>query len=456
MSVAKNMDGMSEPLAAAAAEEAAGLLPLELPKLPEPAAPATPKRSMRFLVGSMATGNMVSALLSMVGGILMMRLVVPETLGIFTGIGLIQQYLPLLQIGVLHGMSRELPFFVGTGNHHRVRELASVAQAWALLLGGASGLALLGVATWQLALGDWWRAAGWATNAILAFLLFYKTWYLQYTYRTSSDFARLALATVVENSVAFLLLGLVALLNFYGMCFRVIVAGLVGTVLLHHWRPVRVGPSWRFHHFKHLLAIGAPIFAVNQILSAWTPLNSNLVLWYMGAKGMGLYYVAVMAVNALEILPLAVATVLYPRLAEQYDRTGSVHDLLRVAAKPTVMTFAAMIPICILSWVLVGPVLAVVGPKYLDAVPAVQWSLLTPLLTSLTTVGLIFNIIRRQDLYLVAIFLGIGSYFGSLMWLLSGGVSLIAFPQAMAIGRLVYIVACCVLLIHHRRRVNQP
>ncbi|MEN6457564.1 MAG: oligosaccharide flippase family protein [Thermoguttaceae bacterium] len=446
---------MSEPLAAAAAEEAAGLLPLELPKLPEPAAPATPKRSMRFLVGSMATGNMISALLSMVGGILMMRLVAPKTLGLFTGIGLIQQYLPFLQIGVLNGMNRELPFFVGKGDHHRVRELASVAQAWALLLGGVSGLALLGVAAWQLVLGQWWPAAGWATNAILAFLLFYKTWYLQYTYRTSNDFARLALATVVENTVAFLLLGLVALLNFYGMCFRVILAGLVGTALLHYWRPVRVGPSWKFHHFKHLLAIGAPIFVVNQILSVWTPLNSNLVLWYMGTEGMGLYYVAITAVNALEILPLAVGAVLYPRLAEQYGRTGNVHDLLRVATKPTAMTFAAMIPICILSWVLVGPVVAIVGPKYLGAVPAVQWSLLIPLLTSLTPVGLIFNVIRRQDLYLVAILLGIGSYFGSLRWLISGGVSLIAFPQAMAIGRLVYVVACYALVVHHRRRVIQ-
>jgi hypothetical protein len=52
------------------------------------------------------------------------------------------------------------------------------------------------------------------------------------------------------------------------------------------------------------------------------------------------------------------------------------------------------------------------------------------------------NVVRRQDLYIVAIVLGMGAYIGSLMWLIRGGPTLVAFPQAMLIGRVVFMLVC--------------
>ncbi|MCE5268677.1 MAG: oligosaccharide flippase family protein, partial [Planctomycetaceae bacterium] len=366
---------------------------------PPVAAPvAAPQRSMRFLIGSLAGGNMLSSFLNLLGGLVMMRLVAPSTLGLFNGIALVQQYVPFLQLGILNGLNRELPFYIGKGEHHRVRELAAAAQAWALLLGGGSAIVLIGISGWQLLQGNFWLAAGWLTNAIMILLLFYKGWYLQLTYRTSNDFARLAMVSVVESVIAMALLVLVAFFSFYGMCLRIVIAGVVGTALLYYWRPLHVGPRWSFHHLKHLLAIGLPIFIVNQILSLWVPINSTLVLRYTGTEGLGLYSVALMAVTALEILPLAVTAVLYPRLAEQYGRTGKVRGLLDAAWKPIVLTFLGMTLVTAAGWVLVGPVVQILAPKYVDAVPVVQWSLLIPLLTSLAPVSLMFNVVRRQDL----------------------------------------------------------
>jgi hypothetical protein len=59
----------------------------------------------------------------------------------------------------------------------------------------------------------------------------------------------------------------------------------------------------------------------------------------------------------------------------------------------------------------------------------------------------VYNVVRRQDLYAVAIVLGMATYVGALMWLTRDGVSLVAFPQAMLIGRAVFTVAGYVLLI---------
>ncbi|HEY4758996.1 MAG TPA: oligosaccharide flippase family protein, partial [Thermoguttaceae bacterium] len=349
-------------------------------------------------------------------------------------------------------LNRELPYYIGKGDHRRSHELAGAAQAWAIAVGTVVGLALLGVAGWQLALGELWNAAGWATNAVMAFILFYNTFYLQMTYRTAHDFAKLAIVTVAENAISLVLVLLVALMNFYGMCLRALLTGAISTAILYYWRPVRVGPMWNVRHLKHLLIIGAPIFVVGQLYSWWSVLNSTLVFHYMGTEGMGLYSMVIMATTTLELLPLSLAQVLYPRMAEQFGRTGSIHDLVRIARKPIIILAVGQIPLLALACLFVKPVATVVVPAYVDAVPAIQWSMLLPFVSSFNSINHVFNVMRRQDLYIVALVLGMASYVGSLIWLIRDNVSLIAFPQAMIIGRVVYMLVCYVLVSYLRRK----
>jgi O-antigen/teichoic acid export membrane protein len=391
-------------------------------------------------------------MLNMAGGVLMGRIVAPATLGLFNGIGLVQGYAPFLQLGILNGLNRELPYYVGKGDRQRVEGLAAAAQAWALAVGGVVCLALLGIAGWQLALGKMWLAAGWFTNAILALFLFYTTTYLQCTYRTAHDFSRLAWVTVVQSLVGLALLGLVAWLNFYGLCLRALLTGAIGTAILFLWRPVRVGPKWNAGHLKHLLVIGAPIFGVGMLYSWWTVINSTLVLKFAGVEGMGLYAMVSMASSAMELLPSAVCQVVYPRMAEQFGRSHNLDELLRPAWKPMLVTAAGLIPVIAGAWWLVGPVVRLVVPAYAAAVPAMQWGLLTSIVASFGPVCNVFNVIRRQDLYVVAILLGMAASGGSLMWLIRNGVSLVAFPQAMLIGRVVFMLLCYIFIMRMRHR----
>ncbi len=423
---------------------------------PEPvsASPAAlpQARSMLYLVSALVGGNVVGKLLRMVGGVLQARGVLPQVLGRFNGIGLVQGYAPLLQLGILNGLNRELPFYVGKGDRKRVVELAAAAQAWALLIGGQVGLALVGVAVWQLVQRDLWLAAGWATNAILVVLLFYNNYYLQMTYRTSHDFARLAMVGVVENAVALAAVLLVRMLSFYGLCLRLLLAAAVSTALLYYWRPVRVGPRWHFQHLLHLLIIGFPIFIVGELYLLWTVLDSTLVFWNAGDRGLGLYYLVITAIGTLEMLPMAVSQVIYPRMSESFGRTGKLGELVRMSIKPTVLTVAGMTAAAAAGWWLVGPVVRIVLPRYVDAVPATQWVLLVAAANSFAIPFSIYNVARRQLVYAVAIIMGIAAYYDALTWLLRGGVSLVAFPQAMLIGRVVFIVAGYLLLAAVTRR----
>ena len=66
--------------------------------------------------------------------------------------------------------------------------------------------------------------------------------------------------------------------------------------------------------------------------------------------------------------------------------------------------------------------------------------------------------VKRQDLYVVAILAGMGVYVGSLYWLLHAQVGLTAFPKAMLAGRVVFMVLCYLFVawLAHRRRWQAP
>ena len=212
-------------------------------------------------------------------------------------------YSSIAQMGILNGVNRELPYHIGRGDIARAHALAAAGQAWALAAGGVISVCLLAVAAWQLVQGDLQQAAGWATNAILAMFSFYgNNGYLSITFRTSSEFVRLARVNVVEAATGLAALVLVAAFGFYGLCLRVVLAGAASTALLFRWRPVRVGPHWSQSNIRHLFIIGAPIFFVGQVYGLWIGvINSTLVLRFTGTYGMGLFAMVALGTAALEV-----------------------------------------------------------------------------------------------------------------------------------------------------------
>jgi O-antigen/teichoic acid export membrane protein len=413
----------------------------------------TPRRSVGYLAG----GGIISTVLGAVGGLIIGRLVDPATLGLFNGIGLVLTYAVLLELGVSAGLNRELPYFIGKGDRPRAEELVAVAQAWALTVGSLVFAILLGVTGWRLAQGNVLQAAGWFSNAILAFLLFYSD-FLVVTYRTAQDFARVALARVAQQVALLALLVLVVPLNFYGLCFRAVLAVGLNVALLFQGRPIKVRPKWNARHLKHLWHIGLPIFIVGQIVSYWIVIDQTLVLRLGGTRMIGLYSMVILAMGAVETIPGAVSQVLYPRMSEQYGRGHTLREVASGIAKPIGFTALAVIPVVVIGWWLVGPVARFLVPNYADAVPAIQWALLVSFVRCFEPANALFAVARRQGMRLVGVTVGIAAYGGSLVWLIHDGVHLSAFPQAMLIGRAVSLLASFVfihrLLARERRFLN--
>ncbi len=151
---------------------------------------------------------------------------------------------------------------------------------------------------------------------------------------------------------------------------------------------------------------------------------------------------------------------MYPRMTQYYGRAHDLAGTMTMTIKPTIYLVAAMAPLVAIGWLLAGPLVKLVLPGKTEMVPALQWSLLLPLALSFCCVHNVYNVCRRQDLYAVVIVLSIASYAGALYLLCRHGAYLAAFPQALLVGRIVFVLAGYVFLYplyrSWKRRSRQP
>jgi len=393
-----------------------------------------------------ATGNLLATAFRLIGGVLISRLVEPSVLGLFNGIGLVCGYAPFLQAGVANGLNRELPYLVGKGERNRAADLASVAQWWLLLTAGVGVSALMAVAGWRLAQGNYQLALGWVSFTIPVFGALYGQFYLRILYVTHGRFVRLSFITVLVSGAGVVTVVFVWWLGFEGLCIRGILVAALMLALLWKWRSLTVRPRWRWPDFRLLATTGVPIFLVGQLAAWWPVLNSTLVLKYAGVEGLGLYALANMAGPIVALLPKAMAQVVYPKMSEEYGRTGRLRPLVRMAVGPTLVTVAATLVAVTVGWVLIPPVVRLILPKYVGGIDAAQWALIATAVMAFSPVNNIFNVVKKQGRYGAAIVVGILVYCGVLQLLIRDGVSLEAFPQAMVVGRVAFMSLCYLLI----------
>jgi FtsH-binding integral membrane protein len=113
-------------------------------------------------------------------------------------------------------------------------------------------------------------------------------------------------------------------------------------------------------------------------------------------------------------------------------------------------TFAGLAVVAAVGWFAAEPAVRFVMPQYVDAVPAMRWALLLPLASCFLPLEAVFNVVRRQDMYLVALGCGIAAYAVALV-VRQPNADLTAFPQAMLVGRVVFLIASYLLIVRLQR-----
>ncbi len=385
-------------------------------------------------VSALASSNMLATVLRLVGGVLLAKLLAKQELGAINAVALILVYGAFLQGGVVQGINRELPYLLGKGDRKRAKDLAASAFAWVLLCGMVGALVAGGIAVYEMVAGDWRFAKAWGVHAVLLLLLFPRR-YLEATFRTGAEFVRLGIVRLIAAVTGFVLLALVWWIGFDGQCLRLVLTAAVPCVLLMIWRPFPVRPSLRREPFWRLIRVGAPLYAVGYLGAAWSGLAPLLVVRELGTEMLAVFYIATLTRTAGMSVIQAVCQVVYPRMSHMYGRTGDARAALRWVWKPTLALAAVGVPVAAVSWLLLGPLVRWILPRFAAGIPAARWALVILYLRTFMPPVYIYSVLRKQVTYGLTILFGAGVFLAVLpllRWLTADPLA--PYTQAMAVG----------------------
>lgn len=325
-------------------------------------------KSIVALIGS----NMTSSLLSAVGGLLIAHFIGPEVTGLYRSYTIPLTYLTFLHLGTFDGLWRQIPFYIGKNMPEKVTSLASAAGAWNLVVSTLVSCGFLLFAIYSFMRQDLNGMAGWLSQAICCWGVFYGG-YLGATYRTINQFTALARIQLIQAILNFVSVSIIPVFAFYGLCIRAAVAPVAGVWLSHHKRPMRIPYGFDLSALKEVVSIGLPFCLMGSLYtSVWVASESALILALGGIKGLGFFSVAVVIREGMLILPQAVHQVLSPRIVEKYSRTGSIQAGNAHLSVVTIAVTCFMVIIVLLMSVLVDFIVPLVIPKYIEGISLIK------------------------------------------------------------------------------------
>jgi O-antigen/teichoic acid export membrane protein len=413
------------------------------------------KHSTSSMIIYLGSAQMISNVMRIVSGILVARFVLPEMLGTFNGIGIIMGYLPILQLGVMNGLNRELPYCFGKGEIEKAKRYAAVAQFWEMALASMAFTVLTLIAIYCLFQSQYLYAAGFFTYGLSSIYHYYGLNYLQILFRTNHDFNKLSNIALIIAFVSLISVILVWKWQFYGLCIRSILLVVIEMYFLWKWKPLFVFPAWNFQAIKEITKIGVPIFIVGIVYSLWTTLQNSMVLKLGGAEQFGLFALAVMIENSMSIVEHSVSQVIYPKMAFEYGSGKGINELVKISFKPIFYVFISLIPFILIAWYILPFAIKILLPNYMNGIEAARWTMLLILVAIWGVNNNIFNVVKKQKDFLISIMAGMVVFMIALLGLYHlEGFSLVIFPQSMLIGKGTQLLISYLYIINYKRNPN--
>ncbi len=315
---------------------------------------------------------------TLIAGVLVLRWIEPAAIGVWQTLLLAQSWLNLIRFGVLNGMNRELPYLLGRNDTAAAYRTAQIAQLHALL---CSVLAAAGFSLSLVFLGTWGEAWLWGLAAMLVVAAagFYNG-YLQATFRSHKEFDRLSKVQWLQAAFLLLLPAFAWRWGFAGFCAHAALQAMLVTGCAHALRPIRLPPAFDWKVARQLLATGLPLFVSSYLYVVGLGLERVVLLYRGHVQALGMYAPAVAVLSAMAVVPAAVSMYLYPRISFHLGQTQDPRQLWKLSRFAIAASVGCGLPVVLLGWPLIPPVVAEWFPAYAPAVPAMRISLLTGLM----------------------------------------------------------------------------
>ena len=391
-----------------------------------------------------ASGNLLVSVLSALGGIIQARWISPEVMGEFRKYGILTGYFTVFLVVANDGLARQYSYLIGKGDREESERVAAAAKSW-YLLSSWLATAVFGVLAALAGLrSDWVAVVGWSTQVVLSWSTLYGA-YLGILYRNAHDFKKLTVNMLAGSVTSFALLVAVKFFGFWGLCIKQAAGAWAGLWLTVRNVPLKVRPALDSARLLHLAKIGIPMSLAGYLsTSLWSSTEAFLILKQCGEKALGLVAVALFIVGAAQTLTNSIHQVYVPRITQHFGKDDDFVASLRFTLKPTVINFLVSLAIVAATLVCIAPLMRLIIPKYVEAVPSIRlliWML------PIQALQMPFTLLKANLMYWHLFVPAVAGFlmFMGLAWLANG--SLTGLIAASLSGR-VFVLLASLLMVY--------
>lgn len=267
--------------------------------------------------------------------LLVARMLGPQLKGVWAALSLIVIYSVYLQFGTLMAMVRQVPLFRSQQRLEKVARIQNSVFAFNFFAALFFAILLFGISFF---IGRGERGSLYATGlrfmAAIVFLNHMNRFVVDFL-RAEKRFVELSKFNVLfEFSGSVLAVVLVYFFELNGMYLAKIAAGVLAGAFVFHkvFRRVRVRIHWE--EIWELLPIGIPLLIIAFAFLLFFTVDRFMILKFMNETELGYYSIAILLVNTILFVPYSISNVFYPRIVEEFGRSGISPSLWRYIRKP--------------------------------------------------------------------------------------------------------------------------
>ena len=339
---------------------------------------------------------------NLVSGFLVYRWIAPEFMGIWQSVTLLDTYSQIFRLGVVNGLNRELPFYLGKGETEKAHLFAQTSKYYSywqigfFLVTAAIVIPFLGPKQ------DWIFPL---VAIILVISINIYISYLQGTFRANSDFHKLSRVQGISAFIKLLSLLLVYKYHFTGFCMQQVIVAAVNAIFLHIYRPIRKPAKWDFPTFKELVKTGLPIFIGSYIITATLTFPRIHLLNHGTVRMLGLYAPLFTLLGTFSVFSDSFGQFFYPRLSAHLGKTGDQFFVYKRTIIIQIGIFLLSIPFLALIYISLPYVLTHFFPKYSESKSILEIGMFVSLFLSFKFNQTLFNTIKSWGF--LAVYIGV-------------------------------------------------
>ncbi len=398
-------------------------------------------------VSFIGLSNVFSIISSLLGSFIVARYLSPADFGSVKAFFILNSYFAVSHMGIFDGMSRQIPLYLGKGDKSKAMDYASTGYAFILFGSLIFGSVYIVFSGYHLIVSqDTFRAFGWFMAGLLYFFT-QITGCLGVTYRTTSDFAKIAIINSVANVFSLIGIGFVIYFSSVGLLIRNAVTATVSTVLYNKYRPLKAPIHFKKEYFKELIKIGLPLYISGYLgTSFWVAFDATLAVKFLSSDEFGVYSFLLVIYLALNTFAMSVKQIYVPKITYNYGSGMNIRSSMASLKKPIFYLLTATLAVCIVNVYLSPFLIELILPKYIAAIPFVGFLGIHLLIEPFQLYNTVLFAANKWKINIYTILAGLIVYFVAVFVLKSYFHGILAFIIANAVGRLVQLLLAILYL----------